>query len=141
MRPPVVHLFLKNAHNYKKDYSVDIHTLGRQTVQWWGEICPPSGAPKVRFGGPTGIYTLVVLLSWWCLLVRTKPVHEHADCLRTLTDVNHTLLTAVDGLKSHPTASASALLPPASPPLPSQSRKRANIEEVSSRKRTRSGKV
>ena len=139
-RPVVIRLFLKNAHNYDKNYGINVHTLGCQITEWWAELSPPSGAPSIRFGGPTGVYTLVVLLSWWCLMVKVKPVGEHADCLRTLADVNRVLLTEIEKMKNHPAASTSTLLSPTSP-SPSQSRKRGNTEELSPRKRTRSGRA
>lgn len=100
-RPAVVHLFFKNAHNYRKDYGVEVHTLGRQTMEWWSEICPPGGVQNVWFGGPTGICTVIVLISWWCAQLKARPEREHIDCLRTLKDVDRVLLAAIKDIRSH----------------------------------------
>lgn len=137
-RPAVVRAFHKNAHNYRKDYNIDVHTLGYQIMGWWSEICPPGGVPSVRFGGPTGIYTLVVLLSWWCTLLKARAGKEHADCLHTLTDVDRVLLAAINEIKSHPTTPS--LLSPPSPLPPTQPRKRANSGEMTSERQKRSAR-
>jgi hypothetical protein len=108
-------------------------------MEWWAEISPHGGTASIRFGGPTGIYTLVVLLSWWCTQLKAKPNREHADCLRTLQDVDRVLLATVNDMRTNPAARASTLLSPTTPPPPSQPRKRPNAEELSSRKRKRSG--
>lgn len=131
-RPAVIRLFHKNAHNYKRDYGVEVHTLGHQIMGWWSEICPPDGVPNIKFGGPTGIYALVVLMSWWCSLLKNKPDEEHTDCLRTLEDIDRVLQMAIKDIKNQPET-----LSPTTP-LPSQSRKRANTEETTSQKRMRS---
>lgn len=99
---------------------------------WWSEICPPDGVPNIKFGGPTGIYALVVLMSWWCSLLKNKPDEEHTDCLRTLEDIDRVLQMAIKDIKNQPET-----LSPTTP-LPSQSRKRANTEETTSQKRMRS---
>jgi len=99
-------------------------------MTWWLEICPSGGVPSVGFGGPTGIYTLVVLLSWWCTLLEARAGEERTECLRVLADVDRALLAAINEIKSHPTA--------ASPPQP---RKRANSGEMASERRKRSAKV
>jgi hypothetical protein len=151
-RPAVMRLFHKNAHNYRKDYGVEVHALGRQIMEWWAEIYSHGGLPSVQFGGPTGMCGLVVLLSWWCALLQARPVEEHADCLRTLADVGRVLSLAVMETRNinriiapaeteDPATSSSTPSSPISPPLPSQSRKRANSGKVSSRKRARSGRV
>lgn len=134
-RPPVICLFHKNAHNYKKDYSVEVCTLGRQIMKWWRELCPPGEPPKVQFGGPTGICTLIVLLSWWCAPLVTKSGGEQADYLRTLADVDHALLEAIDDIRRHPATSTPTPLPPASTLKP---RKRGNSTGTLPRKRARS---
>ena len=121
-------------------------------MEWWAEISPFADVPCIAFGGPTGIYSLVVLLSWWCALLKTRPVEEHTDCLRTLTDIGRDLSRVVTEIRNvnriiaeaeaeDPVTSTSMSLSPTSPPPPSQSRKRANPGEASSRKRARSGKV
>jgi len=139
-RPAVMPLFHKNAHSYKKDYGVEVHTLGRQIMGWWSEISPRGGVPNIRFGGPTGVYSLVVLLSWWCTLLKARPSEEHVDCLRTLTDVDHALSVVIGDIENHSTTPTS-MLSPTSPPPPSQPRKRANPGETSPRKRHRSARV
>ena len=127
-RPRVIGTFIKNAHNYRKDYNIEVHNLGHQIMGWWGEICPPGGAPRIQFGGSTGVYTLIVLLSWWCRLLKVKPRGEHADCLRTLTDVDRVLLVAINAI------------PTTSPPPPSQPQKQPASPEMLPRKCTRSGR-
>lgn len=129
-RPDVVPKFLKNAHNYRKDYKIEVHTLGHQIMKWWGEICPPGGVPRIQFGGSSGVYTLVVLLSWWCRLLKVRPHGEHADCLRILADVDRVLLAAINEIRDCT----------AVPTPPSRSQKRPAPTETLPRKRTRSGR-
>ena len=138
-RPAVVRLFHKNGHNYRKDYHLAVRTLGRQVMEWWSELCPPGGVLSIQFGGPTGIYTIVVLLSWWCSMLKPHPENERADCLRTLIDVNRALLAAVNHLK-HQVASTPAFSP-TTPPPPSQPRKRANTTDLSPGNRKRSART
>ena len=124
-RPPVIPLFYKHAHNYRRDYNVKVQTLGHQIEGWWSEIC--SGAtPSVRFGGPTGIYTVIVLMSWWCTLLKDEPIEQQADCLRTLAHIDCVLLTAINEIKAHLTTSTSL-----------SSTKRKNSEDVAPKKRKR----
>jgi len=129
-RPKVVSAFYKNGHNYQRDYGVEVHTLGNQIMRWWAVICPPVGVPSIRFAGPTGVCTLVVLMSWWCTRLKAKSNRECADCLRTLKDIDRVLLTAIGDIKNRPTAST----------LP-QPRKRVNSERLAPRKRRRPGNV
>ena len=136
-RPPVVTRFYKDAHNYSKDYGLEVHTLGRQITTWWSEICPPDEEPKVHFGGPTGISTFVVLLSWWCSQLRGKPNREQASCLSILEDLDRVLLDAINNIKN---PSVSVVSTQQSQATPSRSRKRANTGNASrSQKRVRSG--
>ena len=86
-----------------------------------------------------GIYSLVVLLSWWCSLLRAKPEIEHIDCLRTLEEVNRALVATVNNLKNRPTASISTLSAPATPHSSSRSRKQENSEELAPQKQKRCG--
>jgi hypothetical protein len=135
--PPVIRVFHKYGHNYKKKYGVKVHTLGRQTMEWWSEICPPDGVPNVRFGGTTGIYTIVVLLSWWCTLLAASPDEERTDLFLMLGDVNRVFVAAIDEIRGHPTTSdpmSLSLVPPPPPPRP---RKRANPGGTSPQKRKR----
>jgi hypothetical protein len=133
-RPPVIRLFHKNAHNYRKDYRIEVHTLGRQIMKWWSELCPLGKPPKVQFGGPTGMITLVILLSWWCAPLLTRPDEEQADCLRTLKDVDRVLLAAIDDIKRRPAPSTPTPSPATSTP---QSHKRTNTAEMPPPKRKR----
>jgi len=107
-------------------------------MKWWAEICLV-GVSGVQFGGPTGICTLVVLMSWWCVRLKEKPDEEQADCLHILKDIDKVLLTAIDNIKNHP-ATSTFTSSSAAPP-PSQPRKRVNSEHMSPRKRTRSSRV
>ena len=90
------------------------------------------------FGGPTGIYTLIVLVSWWCSSLSTKPDGEHADCLRTLDDIDRVLKTAINNIVGQPGTTSTAISTTLPLPTP-QSYKRANPGETSSRKWMRSG--
>ena len=62
---------------------------------WWAEICPPGGVQNVHFGGSTGVSTVIILMSWWCLLLKDKPSGEHTDCLCMLEDINQVLLAVI----------------------------------------------
>ena len=135
-RPAVVRLFYKNGHNYRKDYGVEVHTLGRQIKEWWAEIYPPNGSPSIQFGGPTGIYSLVVLVLWWCRLLGAKPDEERVDCLRALEDIDRAFVAAIEDIERRPT-STSTLLSPTPPPPSSQPRKRAGSEGRLPQKRVR----
>ena len=96
-RPHVLSAFFKNGHNYKKDYGLKVESLGKETMCWWEEIKTTDGATNVRFGGPTGIYVLVVLMSWWCSLLKDQPDDKLTDCLRTLEDIDCVILSALRG--------------------------------------------
>ena len=136
-RPKVIPKFYKNGHKYQKDYGVNIHTLGHQIGEWWTEICPPGGKPSIKFGGPTGIYTIVVLMLWWCSLLAAQPDSEHVDCLRTLEDIDRAFVEEINDIKGHSAAGTSMLLSPTTPPPSSQPRKRANSGEMLPWKRRR----
>lgn len=133
--PAVVHAFYKDRHKYSKDYGIETHTLGRQIMEWWSEICPPGTEPRIRFGGPTGISTFVVLLTWWCSQLKVKPYHKWNDCLRTLEEVDCALVAAISNIKNPPATSTSILSSVAPPP--SRPRKRATNGETSPSKRRR----
>lgn len=127
----VIRAFIKNAHNYSRNYGLDAHTLGQEVTKWWAEICSPGASLGVQFGGPTGIYILVVLMSWWCLLLETEPIGARADCLRMLEDVDRALQTAINNLKLKKQSRATTMLfSPSTPPPSSQPRKRMNAEEA-----------
>ena len=108
-------------------------------MEWWTEIRPPGEVPRVQFGGPTGMYSLVVLLSWWCTLLAAKPDKERVECLRVLEDVDRVLVMTLDDLKKNTTTPPSAPPSPTTPLPYSQSRKRANVDEFPPRKRKRYG--
>ena len=96
-------------------------------MKWWAEICPPYGS-GVCFAGPTGIYSFVILLTWWCKLLKGKPAGQQQDCLRVLKEVDQALLVAVNNIKNRSAVSIST---------PSKAPKRSNPEAESSRKRAR----
>lgn len=129
-RPKVVQVFYKNAHNYHKNYGVNGKVLGEQIMKWWEEIISPGAASGVRFGGPTGIYSLVVLMTWWCSLLKMKPVEEHTHCISTIVQIDYAFITAIDSIRNGCGSSS----PPSSQP-----RKRPPPKDTSARKRLRSG--
>ena len=117
-RPGVIHDFYKNGHCYRRNYALDsAHSLGRSILTWWDEI---SEVGHVRFGGPCGIYTLVVLTTWWCCLLAGKPKSECADYLSFVQQFNHAILESIS-----PSGQSGASTLPinnsfTSPPPPSQ---------------------
>lgn len=60
-------------------------------MRWWEEI---KSAGAIQFGGPTGIYNIIVLMSWWCSLLKNQPASEHSDCIRILDDIDRSILSA-----------------------------------------------
>lgn len=137
-RPSVIPLFFKYAHNYKKDYRLDANTLGPQIMAWWAEICSEGETPGVCYGGPSGIYSLVVLMSWWCALLKEEPEHKRIDLNLTLTNIDAVFQLAIDEIASGADNTSSS--PPApTPPPSSQPRKRAGSTATSPQKRLRSG--
>lgn len=70
-RPKVIPAFYKNGHNYRKDYGLKLKakTLDAEIIAWWGEI----KASGLYFGGPVGTYGLIVLMTWWCSLLKDRP--------------------------------------------------------------------
>ena len=114
----MVATFLKNGHCYKRDYHVRADSLGGEISAWWDSI---SGTAHVGFGGPTGIYTMVVLMTWWCSLLRDRSDSDRADCVVLVDKLNLAILEAIlraDQSGSGPPSTNSIL--PASPPPPSQ---------------------
>lgn len=141
-RPEVVPVFYKNGHKYTKGYGLKADTLGPGIKSWWARI----KSACMYFGGPTGrIYTLVVLMTWWCSLLAdpSQPRDEQAwaDCLQTLDDIDHTILSVIHNTptSSPPNESSSG----ASTVQPTQPRgsKRASPSEELSRKRLRAGQA
>lgn len=143
-RPDVLRVFYKNGHRYKKNYGLEAEPLGAKIMGWWEEVGSGSTA-NVRFGGPTGVYNFVVLMCWWCSLLEGRPDNEHADCLRTLDNIDRAILSAIH---------ITTILPPVTTPSPAGSSrasttpptqprgsKRTISEESSSRKRLRAGQA
>lgn len=141
-RPEVLSIFFKNGHNYKRNYGLEVEPLAADVMRWWEDI-----KTSVCFGGPTGIYTLIVLMSWWCSLLKGRPDNELTDCLRTLEDIDGVILSTVHNLNGQPPVTPSLIgsSPTASPtPTPHTMRqlrgsKRGFSEEVPSRKRLCTG--
>ena len=144
-RPQVLATFFKNGHRYTKDYQLNAKSLGAETMRWWEGI-----KGSVGFGGPTGIYTLVVLVSWWCTLLKGQPNGELADCLRALEDINAVFLSVIRNMNNErPTTLSSTrsspVAPPVAPPalttpVPQLRGSKRNVtEEAMPRKRSRLG--
>ena len=137
-RPKVLASFFKNGHNYKKGYGLKAETLGIEIMGWWEQV----KSAGVGFGGPTGMYTIVVLVSWWCSLLDGRPESELSDCLRTLDEIDQTILSAVrdttDQPRATPTPSDSSTVASSHGPRGS---KRAVSDKPSSRKRARTAKA
>lgn len=116
-------------------------------MSWWEEIKATGSPVNVCFGGPTGMYNLVVLVSWWCSLLKDRPDAELTDYLRTLEDIDRVVLSAICDTDSSsiPASSCGVPSPGAStPPLapqPRGSKRTIPHEELSSNKRPRRGKV
>ena len=113
------------------------------TMAWWEEV---KSAGAVPFCGPTGIYTIVVLMSWWCSLLKGRPNGELSDCLHTLDDIDSSILSAIRMAKDQPSpvTTPNGLPPktPAAAPSPQpRGSKRPILEEQLSRKRSRSARA
>lgn len=130
---------------------------------WWQEI---KSAGAFKFGGPTGIYNIVVLMSWWCSLLKNQPTTEYSDCIRTLDDIDRAILSVIhitdgpsdpvptSGGSSQKTSTVTPAEQPRGPrrvmsedpvatvaPVQPRGSKRVLSEEPSSRKRSRRAKV
>ena len=105
---------------------------------WWSEI---SKADCIGVGGPTGIYTMVVLMTWWCSLLKGRPDSQHTEYTVMVEQLNRAILAAVSHVDQHNAPPSPAdPLSPTTPPPPSQYSiqylKRMQPEEaLSSRKR------
>jgi hypothetical protein len=141
--PKVLSIFYKNTHNYKKDYGLEANTLGAEIMGWWGEV----KSAGIRVGGPTGMCSLVVLMCWWCSLLKGRPSHELTDCLRTLDDIDCTISSALCTMAGQPHATptpggCSSSVPAITPaPQPRGAKRTASRESLSSRKRMRSAQA
>ena len=138
-RPKAVELFLKNGHNYEREYGLEVHSLGREISTWWGEI---KAAVHIGYGGTTGIHILIVLMTWWCKLLRNEPDSERAKYVAIVKEQNRTLLDALHSMDQSQGVRLSATdsLPTALPAAPrpnNRPAKRASFRVASSRKRTR----
>lgn len=142
-RPEVLRAFFKNGHNYKKGYGIKAITLGSEITQWWDEITSTGNTTDICFGGPTGIYTIVVLMSWWCTLLKGRPDTELTDCLHVLKEIDRVILAAVQDITNQPTTSSPNRSSGTPTTLPPQTCgvKRPIPEEPSSRKRLCPGKA
>jgi hypothetical protein len=137
-RPKEVNTFFKFAHNYRKDYGLKADTLGADIMGWWKEV----KSTGVCAGGPTGMYTFVVLMSWWCSLVEGRPSHERSDYLRTLDDIDRAILSALHSTTGQPCTPAVPPTTSTTTPAPQRrGTKRTISEESSSRKRSRSARA
>jgi len=116
-RPDVIAIFLKNHHNYKRDYGLEAHSLGSAISKWWREI---NGTAHVGFGGPTSIYTMIVLMSWWCSLLRDLSDAQRADYVVIVEELNRAVTAAIQRAKqpsdTPSSASPSSLNTPTPPP-------------------------
>jgi len=130
--------FFKNGHNYKKDYALKATTLGADIAQWWGEINSTGNTTDVCFGGPTGIYTIIVLMCWWSILLKGQPDAGQTDYLRTLEEIDCAVFAVVRDARNQSTTSLpdrSSSGTPAVPPPQTCGAKRLISEEPTSRKR------
>ena len=59
--PKVVEIFIKNGHNYKRNYGLEVDTLSQEISAWWREI---NTTVHIAYSGPTGIYLLIILITW-----------------------------------------------------------------------------
>jgi hypothetical protein len=98
-RPQVLSMFFKNGHNYTKNYQLEAKSLGAEITCWWEEI-----KTSAHFGGPTGVYTFIVLVSWWSSLLKGRPDDELADCLCILEDADRVILSAIHNASDQPPA-------------------------------------
>ena len=126
-QPDILRIFYKNGHQYMKDYGLKAKALGARIMCWWEEVKSTGSTVNVQFGGPTGVYNLVVLMSWWCSLLKGRPDNELSDCLHTLNDIDCVILSAIHNTVQPPRPSTT---PPAQP----RGSKRTATEDPLSRK-------
>ena len=127
----MVATFLKNGHSYGRDYHVEADSLGREISTWWDGV---SGTAHVGFGGPTGVYTMVVLMAWWCSLLKDRSDPDRANYVVLVDKLNRAILEAVPPAGEFGAGSSSTVdVSPTSPPPPSQyNQKRGRAGELSS---------
>ena len=143
-QPDVPCILYKNGHRYKKNYSLKAEPLGAKIMGSWEELRSGSTA-NVWFGGPTGVYNFVVLMCWWCSLLEGQPDNKHADCLCTLNNIDHTILSAIHittilPLVTTPSPAGSSRAS-TTPPTQPHGSKQTISEESSSRKHLCAGQA
>lgn len=133
----MISAFFKSGHKYERSYDLEADSLGREILAWWDEI---SEKGFIDVGGPTGIYTMVVLASWWSKILEDDPHADRTQFSTFVDNFNHAISKAIN----NPTTGPSTIdyLRLTSSPPPSQytrvNAKRALSEEgPSSRKRSR----
>ena len=109
-------------------------TLGPDIIQWWDELKSASNTMNIFFGGPTGIYTVIVLMSWWSALLNDRPDSELTDFVRILDEINRAILAAIQNARVKTPAQSLRSAPPQA-----RGTKRTISEEPSSRKRLHMG--
>ena len=136
-RPKVIGVFIKYGHKYTRDYGLEAGPLGQDISAWWREVAATAHA---GYGGTTGIYTLIVLMTWWCGLVRDQPESERAKYVSIVEDLNCGVLAALRSTGTPLGSSTTDLLPTALPTSSQPNKrptKRAATEDHPSRKRQR----
>lgn len=91
--------FFKSGHKYEKNYGLDAGSPCSEVLTWWDEI---STKGCVDTGGPTGIYTMVVLASWWSQLLEKDPLSDRTEFTTFVNTFNHAILEAIDDHTSEP---------------------------------------
>ena len=138
-RPTVVGVFIKYGHNYRRSYGLEARSFGQEVSTWWGEI---SATAHAGYGGTTGIYTLIVLMTWWCGLLRKQSDSERAEYVAIVEDLNRAVLDALRSTDKtpgvcSPTTNSLPIASPVSPQPNNRHAKRASSIDLSSRKRLR----
>lgn len=136
-RPKVVPAFFKTGHRYEAKYGLVEETLRPGVINWWAEI----KSAGTYFGGPTGIYSIVVLMIWWGLLLKAQPSAELADYLHTLEDIDCTILSVIHNTPTASPPAASSSRASTVQPTEPRGSKRASPGEGPSRKRLRTGRA
>ena len=77
-------------------------------MRWWKEVKPAG----VCFGGPTGVYSIIVLMSWWCSLLKGQPDDKLTDFLHVIDDIDQVILSSIQGITGQPCPTSA----PGSPP-------------------------
>lgn len=131
-RPKVIATFLKNGHSYKRDYGLEALSLGNDISTWWEDI---KSTAHAGYCGTTGIYTLVVLMTWWSTFLGDQPNLERTRYLNIIEELNRAILTALQSAEKSSAGPSLLAAPSRLPPSERCPAKRAHDEEPSSRKR------